>query len=87
MVSASGKEANVDSPDGVRRTGQARLQAWLKKHGARSAAAVDAAKSQHSTVSAQQGDHLESGRRCCYASVYCRFFVWAGAVDRTIPRV
>ncbi len=46
------------TPDGIRRTGQARLQAWLKKHGARSSAAVaqaavDAAKSQHTTVPAQ----------------------------------
>ncbi len=46
------------TPDGIRRTGQTRLQAWLKKHGARSSAkvaraAVDAAKSQHTTVPAQ----------------------------------
>ncbi|WP_442854052.1 IS110 family transposase [Arthrobacter sp. Leaf337] len=46
------------TPDGIRRTGQARLHAWLKKHGARSSAAVaqaavDAAKSQHTTVPAQ----------------------------------
>jgi hypothetical protein len=46
------------TPDGIRRTGQARLHAWLKKHGARSsaavaAAAVEAAKSQHTTVPAQ----------------------------------
>ncbi|WP_444964488.1 IS110 family transposase [Pseudarthrobacter siccitolerans] len=46
------------TPDGIRRTGQTRLHAWLKKHGARSSAAVaevamDAAKSQHTTVPAQ----------------------------------
>jgi len=46
------------TPDGIRRTGQARLQAWLKKQGTRSSAAVaqaavDAAKSQHTTVPAQ----------------------------------
>jgi hypothetical protein len=46
------------TPDGIRRTGQARLHAWLKKHGTRSSAAVaqaavDAAKSQHTTVPAQ----------------------------------
>ncbi|WP_237739596.1 IS110 family transposase [Arthrobacter sp. TB 26] len=46
------------TPDGIRRTGQTRLQAWLKKHGTRSSAAVaqaaiDAAKSQHTTVPAQ----------------------------------
>ncbi|PVZ52240.1 IS110 family transposase [Arthrobacter sp. H-02-3] len=46
------------TPDGIRRTGQVRLQAWLKKHGARSstavaAAAVEAAKSQRTTVPAQ----------------------------------
>ncbi|MET4095248.1 hypothetical protein ABIB51_002182 [Arthrobacter sp. UYCu712] len=45
------------TPDGIRRTGQARLQAWLKKHGTRSSAAVaqaavEAAKSQHTTVPA-----------------------------------
>jgi transposase len=45
------------TPDGIRRTGQTRLHAWLKKHGTRSSAAVaqaaiDAAKSQH-TVPAQ----------------------------------
>ncbi|BCW69275.1 hypothetical protein NicSoilB8_03190 [Arthrobacter sp. NicSoilB8] len=50
-------------PDGIRRTGQARLHAWLKKHGARSSAAVataavEAAKSQHTTVPAQ---HLGEG--------------------------
>ena len=28
------------SPDGIRRTGQTRLHAWLKKHGTRSSAAV-----------------------------------------------
>jgi transposase len=46
------------TPDGIRRSGQARVQAWLKKNGARSsaavaAAAVDAAKSQHTIVPAQ----------------------------------
>lgn len=46
------------TPDGIRRTGQTRLHAWLKKNGSRSAAAVaqaavDAAKSQHTTVPAQ----------------------------------
>jgi transposase len=51
------------TPDGIRRTGQARLHAWLKKHGARSSAAVaqaavDAAKSQHTTVPAQHVGEL-----------------------------
>ena len=51
------------TPDGIRRTGQTRLHTWLKKHGARSSAAVaqtaiDAAKSQHTTVPAQ---HLGEG--------------------------
>jgi transposase len=51
------------TPDGIRRTGQARLRAWLKKHGARSSAAVaqaavDAAKSQHTIVPAQQVGEL-----------------------------
>jgi transposase len=51
------------TPDGIRRTGQARIQAWLKKQGARSsaavaAAAVEAAKSQHTTVPAQ---HIGEG--------------------------
>jgi transposase len=51
------------TPDGIRRTGQARLHAWLKKHGARSAAAVsqaavDAAKSQHTIVAAQHVGEL-----------------------------
>ncbi|WP_240793753.1 MULTISPECIES: IS110 family transposase [unclassified Arthrobacter] len=46
------------TPDGIRRAGQARIHAWLKKHGARSSAAVaqaavDAAKSQHTIVPAQ----------------------------------
>ncbi|MBT2565087.1 IS110 family transposase [Arthrobacter sp. ISL-85] len=46
------------TPDGIRRAGQARIQAWLKKHGTRSSAAiaataVEAAKSQHTTVPAQ----------------------------------
>ena len=46
------------TPDGIRRTGQTRLHACLKKHGARSSAAVaqaaiDVAKSQHTTVPAQ----------------------------------
>lgn len=46
------------TPDGIRRTRQTRLHAWLKKHGTRSSAAVaqaavDAAKSQHTTVPAQ----------------------------------
>ena len=47
------------TPDGIRRTGQTRVHAWLKKHGARSsaavaAAAVEAAKSQHTIVPAQR---------------------------------
>lgn len=47
------------TPDGIRRAGQARIQAWLKKHGARSsaavaAAAVEAAKSQQTVVPAQR---------------------------------
>ena len=51
------------TPDGIRRTGQARLHAWLKKHGARSSAAVaqaavEAAKSQHTTVPAQHMGEL-----------------------------
>lgn len=51
------------TPDGIRRTGQARIHAWLKKHGARSsaavaAAAIDAAKSQHTIVPAQ---HIGEG--------------------------
>jgi transposase len=51
------------TPDGIRRAGQARIHAWLKKHGARSSAAVataavEAAKSQHTTVPAQ---HLGEG--------------------------
>lgn len=46
------------TPDGIRRTGEARIQAWLKKRGARSAAAVaaaavEAAKSQHTIIPAQ----------------------------------
>lgn len=42
------------TPDGIRRTGQARLHAWLKKHGTRSSAAVAAAaRSQHTIVAAQ----------------------------------
>ena len=46
------------TPDGIRRAGQARIHAWLKKHGARSSAAVataavEAAKSQHTIVPAQ----------------------------------
>jgi transposase len=51
------------TPDGIRRAGQTRIHAWLKKHGARSsaavaAAAVEAAKSQHTIVSAQ---HMGEG--------------------------
>lgn len=51
------------TPDGIRRAGQARIHAWLKKHGARSsaavaAAAVEAAKSQHTIVPAQ---HMGEG--------------------------
>ncbi|WP_231941568.1 IS110 family transposase [Arthrobacter sp. U41] len=51
------------TPDGIRRTGQTRIHAWLKKHGARSSAAVaqaavDAAKSQHTTVPAQHVGEL-----------------------------
>ncbi|MFS0718017.1 IS110 family transposase [Arthrobacter sp. 1P04PC] len=47
------------TPDGIRRAGQARIHAWLKKQGARSSAAVaatavEAAKSQHTIVPAQQ---------------------------------
>lgn len=47
------------TPDGIRRAGQTRIHAWLKKHGARSSAAVataavEAAKSQHTVVPAQQ---------------------------------
>lgn len=46
------------TPDGIRRAGEARIHAWLKKNGARSsaavaAAAVEAAQSQHTIVSAQ----------------------------------
>ena len=46
------------TPDGIRRAGLARIHAWLKKHGARSSAAVamaavEAAKSQHTIVPAQ----------------------------------
>jgi transposase len=46
------------TPDGIRRAGQARIHAWLKKNGARSSAAVaaaalEAAKSQHTIVPAQ----------------------------------
>ena len=46
------------TPDGIRRAGQARIHAWLKKHGARSSAAVaaaamEAAESQHTIVPAQ----------------------------------
>jgi len=46
------------TPNGIRRAGQARIHAWLKKHGARSSAAVataavEAAKSQHTIVAAQ----------------------------------
>ncbi len=46
------------TPDGIRRAGEARIHAWLKKQGARSSAAVaasavEAAKSQHTTVPAQ----------------------------------
>lgn len=46
------------TPDGIRHTGQTRIQAWLKKQGARSSAAVaaasvEAAKSQHTIVPAQ----------------------------------
>jgi transposase len=51
------------TPDGIRRAGQARIHAWLKKHGARSSAAVttaavEAAKSQHTIVPAQ---HMGEG--------------------------
>lgn len=47
------------TPDGIRRAGQARIHAWLKKQGTRSSAAVaatavEAAKSQHTVVPAQQ---------------------------------
>lgn len=45
------------TPDGIRRAGQARIHAWLKKHSARSSAAaattaVEAAKSQYTIVPA-----------------------------------
>jgi transposase len=51
------------TPDGIRRAGEARIHAWLKKNGARSsaavaAAAVEAAKSQHTIVPAQ---HMGEG--------------------------
>lgn len=51
------------TPDGIRRAGEARIHAWLKKCGARSsatvaAAAVEAAKSQHTMVPAQ---HMGEG--------------------------
>ena len=51
------------TPDGIRRAGQARIHAWLKKHGTRSSAAlakdaVEAAKSQHTIVPAQ---HVAEG--------------------------
>lgn len=51
------------TPDGIRRAGQTRIHAWLKKQGARSSAAVataavEAAKSQHTTVPAQ---HMGEG--------------------------
>jgi hypothetical protein len=51
------------TPDGIRRTGEAKINAWLKKHGARSSAAVataaaEAAKSQHTIVPAQ---HIGEG--------------------------
>ncbi|MEO5315763.1 IS110 family transposase [Pseudarthrobacter sp. CC12] len=51
------------TPDGIRRGGQTRIHAWLKKHGARSSAAVataavEAAKSQHTIVPAQ---HMGEG--------------------------
>ncbi|MFF2347535.1 IS110 family transposase [Pseudarthrobacter sp. NPDC058119] len=51
------------TPDGIRRAGQTRIHAWLKKHGARSSAAVataavEAAKSQHTIVPAQ---HMGEG--------------------------
>jgi hypothetical protein len=51
------------TPDGIRRAGQARIHAWLKKHGARSSAAVattavKAAKSQHTIVPSQ---HIGEG--------------------------
>ena len=51
------------TPDGIRRAGQTRIHAWLKKHGARSsaavaAAAIEAAKSQHTIVPAQ---HMGEG--------------------------
>jgi transposase len=47
------------TPEGLRRLGQVRLQAWLKNQGARSSAAVAetaiaAAKEQHTTVPAQR---------------------------------
>jgi transposase len=47
------------TPEGLRRLGQLRLQAWLKKQGARSSAAVAeaalaAAREQHTTVPAQR---------------------------------
>ncbi|OBA41244.1 transposase [Nocardia sp. 852002-51101_SCH5132738] len=47
------------TPDGIRRLGVTRLQAWLRKHGARASArvaatAIEAAKAQHTTVVGQQ---------------------------------
>ena len=46
------------TPDGIRHAGQAKIHAWLKKHGARSSAAVaasavEAAKAQYTIVPAQ----------------------------------
>lgn len=58
------------TPDGIRRAGQARIHAWLKKYGARSSAAVaqaaiDAAKSQDTIVPAQ---HMGEGVVAALAS-------------------
>lgn len=55
------------TPEGLRRLGQLRLQAWLKKQGARSSAAVAeaalaAAREQHTTVPAQRvGEMIVAG--------------------------
>jgi transposase len=55
-----------NTPDGIRRLGQSRLQAWLKKQGARSSAAVAeaavaAAREQHTVVPGQAAASLVVG--------------------------
>ena len=55
-----------NTPDGIRRYGQARLQAWLKKQGARSSAAVAeaavaAARHQHTMLPVQAAGALVVG--------------------------